>query len=268
MLKIGVIGCGTIGGQICQAIDAGTVRAELIGVCDPDRSKLDSLNQQLQKPVPVLSQTEVIRAADLIVEAVSRAVAPGIIRESLLAGKDVLVMSVGGLIEWAAEAVRLAEERGARIYVPTGAIAGLDAIKGAMVGGLSRVTLTTRKPPRGLAGAPYFSEHPIDLASLKEETVIFSGSAEKAIPAFPANINVGAALSLAGVGAERTEVNIVADPTSDKNTHEIEAEGAFGRLFVRMENVPSPQNPKTSYMAALSAIALLRRITAPLVVGT
>ncbi len=267
-MKIGVIGCGTIGAQICEAIDAGTVRAELVGVCEPDQSKIEGLRRRLRKMAPVLSQAEVIRAADLVVEAVSRALAPGIIKETLRAGKDILVMSVGGLIEWAAEAVHLAEQSGARIYVPTGAIAGLDAIKGAMVGGISRVTLTTRKPPRSLAGAPYFSEHPIDLGGLKEATVVFSGSADKAIPAFPANINVAAALSLAGIGAEKTEVRVVADPASDKNTHEIEAEGAFGRLFVRVENVPSPQNPKTSYMAALSAIALLRRLTASLVVGT
>ena len=111
-------------------------------------------------------------------------------------------------------------------------------------------------------------EKRIDLKALKEPTVIFSGSAREAVPAFPANINVAAALSLAGIGADKTEVRILADPTSDKNIHEIEAEGEFGKLFVRMENVPSPTNPKTSYMAALSAIALLRRITASLVVGT
>jgi aspartate dehydrogenase len=108
----------------------------------------------------------------------------------------------------------------------------------------------------------------MDLGGLTDETVIFSGSAAQAIPAFPANVNVAAALSLAGLGADKTEVRIIADPASDKNVHEIEAEGAFGRLTVRMENVPSPHNPKTSYMAGLSAIALLQRITASLVVGT
>jgi aspartate dehydrogenase len=268
VLKIGVIGCGTIGAQICQAIDAGVVRADLIGVCDPDRAKIDALAERLRHTVPVLCQTEAIRAADLVVEAVSRAAAPAIIREALLARTDVVVMSVGGLIEWAEEAVELAEQSGARIYVPTGAIAGLDAVKGALIGGISHVTLTTRKPPQGLAGAPYFSEHPVDLAALTQATVIFSGSAGDAIPAFPANVNVAAALSLAGIGPDRTAVRIVADPASDRNVHEIEVEGAFGRLFVRMENVPSPQNPKTSHMAALSAIALLRRLTASLVVGT
>ena len=144
----------------------------------------------------------------------------------------------------------------------------LDGLKGAMAGRVSKVTLTTRKPPRGLEGAPYVAEKGIDLKALKEPTAIFSGSAREAVPAFPANINVAAALSLAGIGADKTVVKILADPTSDKNIHEIEAEGDFGELFVRMENVPSPTNPKTSYMTALSAIGLLRRITASLVGGT
>ncbi len=268
MLKIGVVGCGTIGGEICRAIDAGTVRAELVGVCDLDQAKIGAVNLRLRKRVVSLSQAALIQAADLVVEAVSRAAAPAIIREALRAGKDVVVMSVGGLIEWAEEASELAAQHGARIYVPTGAIAGLDAVKAALAGGISRVTLTTRKPPQALAGAPYLVDHPVDLAGLQRETVIFSGPAAAAIPGFPANVNVAAALSLAGIGPEKTEVRILADPDSDTNTHEIEAEGAFGRLFVRVENVPSPGNPKTSYMAALSAIALLRRLTASLVVGT
>lgn len=268
MLKIGVIGCGTIGAEICKAVDARQVEADLIGVRDIDLSKSRGLVQSLRRAVPVLSQADLIRAADLVVEAVSKAVAPGIIREVLGGSKDVMVMSVGGLLECLEEAVAQAKRSGSRIYVPSGAIGGLDAVKGATVGELSRVTLTTRKPPRGLGGAPYVVEQQIDLAGLREPTVIFSGTAGRAIAAFPANVNVAAALSLAGLGSERTQVRVVAEPGSEKNIHEIEAEGDFGKLFVRMENVPSPRNPKTSYLAALSAIALLRRITAPLVVGT
>ncbi len=268
MLKIGVIGCGTIGSEICKAVDAGEVEVELIGVSDIDRSKSQGLVQRLHRAVPVLSQAELIQAADLVVEAVSKAVAPGIIREALGGSKDVMVMSVGGLLECREEAVALAKQSGRRIYVPTGAIAGLDAVKGAMAAHLSRVILTTRKPPKGLEGAPYVVERGLDLAGLTEPTVVFAGPARTAVTGFPANVNVAAALSLAGLGPERTEVRILAEPGSERNIHEIEAEGDFGRLFVRMENVPSPQNPKTSYLAALSAIALLRRITAPLVVGT
>jgi len=212
--------------------------------------------------------SELVGASDLLVEAASKAAAPAIIRSALERSRDVLVMSVGGLLEHATELIGLAEKHGKRLYVPSGAIAGVDAIKGAMVGRVFKVTLTTRKPPHSLESAPYIVQKGIDLKPLEKPTVIFSGSAREAVPAFPANINVAAALSLAGLGADKTEVRIIADPTTDKNTHEIEAEGDFGKLFVRMENVPSPTNPKTSYMAALSAIALLRRITAPLVVGT
>jgi aspartate dehydrogenase len=268
MLKVGVVGVGTIGGEICRAIDGGLVRASLVGVSDVDFARAEGLARSLNRPLPILPLTDLIEASELVVEAASKAAAPVIIRSALERSRDVLVMSVGGLLGSAADLLDLATRQGRKLYVPSGAIAGLDAIKGAMVGRISKVMLTTRKPPQGLEGAPYVVEKGIDLKALKEPTIIFSGSAREAVPAFPANINVAAALSLAGIGADKTEVRIVADPTCDKNIHEIEAEGKFGKLFARMENVPSPHNPKTSYMAALSAIALLRRITASLVVGT
>lgn len=163
--------------------------------------------------------------------------------------------------------VPLAEKQGRKLYAPSGAMAGQDAIEGVMLGRVSKVTPRTRKPFRGLEGAPYVVGKRMDLKALKGPTVIFSGHAREAVPAFPANVNVAAALSLAGIGADGTEARMVADPSSDRNVHEIEAEGEFGKLFVRMENVPSPTNPRTSHLAALSAIAL-RRITASLVVGT
>jgi aspartate dehydrogenase len=268
MLRIGIVGCGAIGQEIARAIDDGLVAVELCAVCDVDRTRAEALAQSLRAGPRVLEQVELIREADLVIEATSQAVAPGIIREVLAASRDVLVMSVGGLLKHYDELRGLAERVGRRIYVPSGAIAGLDAVKAAMVGSVSTVVLTTRKPPKGLAGAPYVVENKIDLEGLREATVIFSGPAEKAVPAFPANINVAAALSLAGIGAARTLVRIIADPGCERNTHEIEAEGDFGRLLLRAENVPSPSNPKTSRLAALSAVALLRRLTATVVVGS
>jgi aspartate dehydrogenase len=268
MLKVGIVGVGTIGGEICRAMDEGLVQTTLIGICDVDSAKAQSLARSLKRSVPVMAPTDLIEASDLVVEAASKAAAPAIIRQALERSRDVLVMSVGGLLEHAAELIGLARKQGKRLYVPSGAIAGLDAVAGAVVGRVFKVILTTRKPPRGLEGAPYVVQKAIDLKALQEPTVIFSGAAREAVPAFPANINVAAALSLAGIGADKTEVRILADPGCDKNIHEIEAEGDFGKLFARMENVPSPTNPKTSYMAALSAIALLRRITSTLVVGT
>jgi len=268
MLKIGVVGIGTIGSEICRAIDTGVVPARLVGITDIDPVRARTLAESLKQTVPVMGLADLIGASALVVEAVSKAAAPVIIRETLASSKDIMVMSVGGLLDCLDEALYLATQRGGRIYVPSGAIAGLDAIKGAMAGRVSKVTLTTRKPPRGLEGAPHVIEKKVDLRAMREPTTIFSGSAAEAVPAFPANVNVAAALSLAGIGPDQTQVRIIADPTSDKNIHEIEAEGDFGKLFVRMENVPSPNNPKTSYMAALSAIGQLRRITSSLIVGT
>lgn len=268
MLRVGIIGCGAIGQEICRAIDEGLVATELTAICDVDRDRARGLAGNLRSGVKVMDQAEAIQCSDLVVEATSQQVAPSIIREALTASRDVLVMSVGGLLGHYDELCELAARAGRRIYVPSGAIAGLDAVKAAVVGPVSTVTLTTRKPPTGLTGAPYVVENRIDLDGLKEATVIFSGPASKAVPAFPANINVAAALSLAGIGAERTMVRIIADPGCERNTHEIEVEGEFGRLVLRAENVPSPSNPKTSRLAALSAVALLRRITAPVVVGS
>lgn len=268
MLKIGIVGCGAIGQEIAQAVDGGLVPVELCAICDVDRDRAETLAGSLGAGTKVLDQSELIRASDLVVEATSQAVAPGIIREVLAAQRDVLVMSVGGLLKHYDELRGLAERAGRRIFVPSGAIAGLDAVKAAMVGSVSKVVLTTRKPPKGLMGAPYVMENRIDLAGLREASVIFSGCAAKAVPAFPANINVAAALSLAGIGPERTLVRILADPACERNTHEIEVEGDFGRLLLRAENVPSPSNPKTSRLAALSAVALLRRMTASVVVGS
>lgn len=268
MLRIGVIGCGTIGGEICRAIDTGIVSAELVGICDIDLPRARGLAQSLKKGTPVMGQTEVIKAVDLVIEAVSKAAAPGIIREALGLSKDVLVMSVGGLLECVDEVTEMAKSKGRHIYAPSGAIAGLDALKGAIMAPISKVSLTSRTRPGALEGAPYVVENNIDLKSLKEPTLIFSGSASEAVPAFPANINVAAALSLAGIGPAKTEVRIIADPGCNRNTHEIEIEGEFGKLLARTENVLAPFSPRTSYLAALSAIGLLRRITSSLVVGT
>ncbi len=268
MLRIGIIGCGTIGGEVCRAVDSGLVHGALVGISDVSAAAADRLARRLRSTPPVLSQEQVIEASDLVVEATTREAAPGIIRAVLERGRDVMVMSVGGLLACLDDACAVAQYRQRRIYVPTGAIAALDAVKGAAAAAVSRVVLTTRKPPKALAGAPFVVQHGIDLEGLREPTLIFSGSAREAVPAFPANVNVAAALSLAGVGPDRTEVRVIADPTCDKNIHEVEMEGSFGRMVARMENVPSPGNPKTSYMASLSAIALLQRLTSPLVIGT
>lgn len=164
--------------------------------------------------------------------------------------------------------MQLAREKNCRIYLPSGALTGLDGVKSAAVGRIDSVTLTTRKPPAGLSGAPYLAREGIDLSSLREEKVIFEGSAEEAVEGFPRNINVAATLSLAGIGVAKTRVRIIADPKISRNIHEIEVEGEFGRLISRTENLPSPSNPKTSLLAIFSAIATLKSLASPVRIGT
>ena len=170
---------------------------------------------------------------------------------------DCLIMSVSGLMAHP-ELLEQAKRHGVQIRIPSGALCGLDGIRSAMEAGLHSVTLTTRKPPKGLSGAPYLIEHGIDIESITEPKVVFEGNAQEAAAAFPANVNVAGALSIAGIGPLETKVRIIADPKATENSHEVRAEGAFGRLQTVTTNLPSPRNAKSSYLASLSAVAELR----------
>lgn len=267
MIKVGIIGCGTIGGVIADAVVnrfSGSV--VLTGVSDVDEGKARKLLKRVKAGADILSRNELIEKCDLIIEAASGSVSYEIAREVLEAGKDVMIMSTGGLLG-KPDIFELAKKRNSKVYLPSGAICGLDGVKSAMMANVKSVTLTTRKPPRGLEGAPYIVRNKIDLKALKKETVIFEGTAEDAVKGFPQNVNVSATLSMCGIGAKKTRVRIVTSPDYKSNTHEIEAEGDFGRLKAIAENVPSPDNPKTSYLAALSAIATLKNIVSSGVIG-
>lgn len=264
MVRIGLVGCGTIGSKLAEEIQRRfTGIARLIGVHDIHSEKAVRLASRLHPSVPVLSAREIVRRSSLIIEAASpKAVAqllPQVIRQK----KSLMVLSSGGLLSQAGR-LRAAAKRGIPVYVPSGAIAGLDGIKAAAVEGLRSVTLTTRKPPKALRGAPGAGK----LGKLRSPKTIFRGSAARAAKLFPQNINVAATLALAGIGPVRTRVRIIADPGVRANIHEIEARGTFGKLVVRAENRPAPGNPRTSRLAAQSAAALLGQILQPFRVGT
>jgi aspartate dehydrogenase len=255
-LRVGILGTGAIGQVMARAIDRGEICAELVAFADQDAARAEEFAAGLTHRVPVVSLDELVRRSDLIVEAASQAALPTIVPKALAAGKDLLIMSVGGLLGREAW-FELARERGCRIHVPSGAIAGLDGLRAAARGRLHSTTLTSRKPVAALRGAKYVVENDIDLDALKEDTIIFSGSPEEACRAFPATSNVAATLRLTvGTSAEML-VQVVAVPGGTANVHEIEALGDFGRMRVVLENVPSEDNPRTSRLAALSAVATL-----------
>jgi aspartate dehydrogenase len=266
MKRVGIVGLGAIGRQVCRALDEGISGLTLSAATARDRDRSEAFLRTLASKPPLLTLDELIEASDLVVEASTQAHLEEIAPKTLARGRDLVVLSCGGLLG-RADWIALAETHGARILVPSGAIAGLDAVKGARVGAITSVTMETRKPPRGLAGAPWIVERKIDLDAITEETLVFEGPATEACRAFPANVNVLAALSLAGIGPERTRIRIHAVPGLSRNQHRITVEGEFGSLRVEIENVPS-ENPRTGKLSYLSTIALLRDLGAPLRVGT
>lgn len=267
LTKVALIGCGAIGTVLAEAVDSGRAgETSLVAVFDVVPKSVERLVKHLKhRPKGYMDFEQFLKEsdADIIVEAASQEAVKLYAEQVVKAGKNIMIMSVGALLN---EALRsrieaAAKKAGCRVIVPSGAIGGIDAIKAARLGGLERVTLTTRKNPDSLKYSPYFQKAVKDPAKMKEPVVVFEGAAEEAVKAFPANVNVSAVLSLAGVGGAKTVVRIVADPSATRNIHDIEAEGEFGRLMVRLENIPHPKNPKTSYLAVLSAIETLRSIT-------
>ncbi len=218
-------------------------------------------------PVPVLGLADLAAAADVIVECAPAEVFRDVAKPAVERGRIFMPVSAGALLD-NMDLVDRARRMGARIVVPTGALIGLDAVNAAAEGNIKSVILETRKPPGGLAGAPYLEENGIVIDGLTEPTLVFDGSARAGARGFPANVNVAVALSLAGIGPDRTRLRIWADPTVKRNTHTIEVEADSARFRMTIENVPSLENPRTGRITPLSVIAALRRLTAPLHAGT
>ncbi len=261
--KIGLLGCGAIGTQIALAINSGKIPAELTHIYDFDRVKSDALAAKLDKKPTIVENPHLLSSnnVDLVVEAASQDAVKNHALSIIQNRKDLMIMSVGALLDESVFEIlfEACKEFKKKIYLPSGAIAGLDSIK-SVKDELESLTLVTTKNPKALAGAKFFETHDIDITQIKEKTTIFEGAAKEAVTQFPANINVAALLSLAGLGSTKTQVRIVADPNTDKNTHQIEAKGKFGKITILVENVPDPSNPKTSRLAILSAIECLRQV--------
>ena len=256
-MKIGIVGCGNIGADLCIALQKNEIHAEIAALTDVDTEHAKILLRSFQLDADVCDLDENASKVDYLVECAVAGAVKEVLEVAMRHHIDCLIMSVGGLLD----NVELGEEArasGIQVHIPSGALCGLDGIRAAMEAGLHSVSLTTRKPPAGLIGAPYLEENEIDLDGLEEATVVFEGSAREAVKAFPRNVNVAASLSFVGIGPDDTRVRIIADPAATMNIHEVVAEGAFGQLRTVTENLPSPRNAKSSYLASLSAIAELR----------
>lgn len=259
-IKVGVAGIGAIGRAVCRALrdESGIDGYVLHRVSDV-------------KSVPDISAANVdfetlAKECDLIVECLPAAQVPPLADAAFAHGRDLILISSAALLLYP-EILEKQKGSGSRIYVPSGALAGLDGVKAMREMGIERALIASIKPPKGFEGAPYIIEQNIDLGAIKEKTLIFSGNALDASKAFPANVNVAATLSLAGVGPVRTEVEVWADPAAKGNTHEITVSTRFSTLHSRIENMPDPANPKSSVLAAQSIVAMLRDMSRAVVIG-
>lgn len=255
-LTLTIVGAGCIGRRVAQAVAEHDLPHRIVAVCDIDTEAAARLIADYAPEAGTMGLVDAVGAADVVIECAAGSVVPPVIdaarrtHDALNRPAHVLVMSVGGLL-----GVSDLEADGPVIHVPSGALGGLDAVQALAVAGLDEVLLTTRKPPASL-----------DL-DVSEETVVFEGSAADVIRDYPKNVNVAIALSLAGLGPQRTKVRLIADPAVERNTHHVYARGTAGEVEFTSRNLPFPQNPRTSYLAALSAIAALKRLAARLQVG-
>lgn len=265
-LKIAIAGLGTVGRTLARRLADGIQGLSLAAVASRDKPKARAWLAAQNISSPVVELENLPQYADLTVECAPPEIIDLICRPMLTAGKKVMVLSAGALLP-RPELVELAKKHGGQIIVPTGALLALDAVTAAAESTIHSVTMVTRKPPKGLAGANYLVKNAISVDGLKEPLRVFAGTAREAAAGFPENVNVVAALALAGIGPDRTMIEIWADPALSRNCHVINVEADSARFSFSIENVPS-ENPKTGRITALSVIAALRKIAAPMRVGT
>jgi len=265
-LRVAIAGLGPIGRRVAEALDRGIDGLALVAVSVQNHEKHRSWLADLTSTPAVLPIDALSEVADIVIECAPGKLVRSIVEPFVTSGRTAVVLSAGALLDHE-DLIGLAKRNGGQIVVPTGALIGLDAVTAAAEGTIHSVRLVTRKPLKGLAGAPHLVENNIAIEGLTEPLRIFEGSAREAAKGFPANLNVGVALSLAGIGPDLTRVEIWADPTVTRNTHRIEVDSDSARFSMSIENIPS-ENPKTGRITALSVIACLRKQRASLRIGT
>jgi aspartate dehydrogenase len=265
--RVALAGLGAIGSEVARRLADGRVHGvELVAVSARDHMKARATLDAIGCPAPVLGLAELAGVADIVIECAPAELLPEIARPVLCAGKKLMVLSVGALLTHS-ELIALAEQHRGQIIIASGALLGLDAVSAAAEGQIRSVHMTSRKPVAGLLGAPYLVENRINIQGIREPLRVFSGTAREAAKGFPANLNVAVALSLAGIGPDRTRLDIWADPGITRNMHRIVVDSDSARIDMSIENIPS-ENPKTGRITPLSVIASLRKINATIQVGT
>jgi aspartate dehydrogenase len=268
-MKVGLIGAGFIGSTLAKVMDE-MKEIKVVYLIDNSPAQARALADSLKKVKAVEDFDEILPKVDLIIEAASQEAVKQYAIKVLKEGKDIMVLSVGafGNENFWKRVQNTAKKYRGRVYIPSGAAVGIDGIEGASIAQLQSVEIETTKSPKSLQGAPFISKKKIDLTKITKPRAIFEGSAREAVKHFPKNINIAACVSLAGLGFDKTRVKLIADPNATRNVHKINVKGRFGEFSCTVENMPSLTNPRTSYLAALSAIATLKKIVQGVWLGT
>jgi len=265
--KIGIVGCGAIGNQVAFFVDKKLKNVTYIhSLADSNRASAVRLQKKLKSHPKITTIDSLIKGVDLVVESASQAAAKYILKKAIAKEKDTVILSVGALLD-CSPLIDKAKKKGIKIYVPSGAICGVDGLGALSLSRIKSVSLITSKSPRGLIGADYFKKRKINLSKIKKQKVVFKGKVKAAIKFFPKNINVAATLLLAS-NFKNITVCIKADPALKRNVHRIELKAMDAKLSIAIENVPSKDNPKTSALAILSTQHLLRKIFNPFKIGS
>ena len=271
-MRVGIVGGGTIARLFLEHIKRGDLGdAEVVAIVGRgEQSRGEQLAAEFGAAFVTTLGELMMHKPDVVVEAASHEAVRLYCGALLDAGVAVIVLSGGALCDdkLRARLEASAIKNGALLYVPSGGIGGLDALKAACIAGVDQVEIVVSKPPAAWRGIDFVGKLEIDLEGMREPTVLFEGTAREGVPHFPANVNIAAVLSMAGIGFDRTRLKVVADPTIKTNTHEITIRGKTGIIRVKHENVPAPENPKTAWLACYSALAALKLAKSPIRYGT
>jgi aspartate dehydrogenase len=268
-MKVGIIGCGFIGGTLAKEIEFIDEITELY-LYDHNLSSSEGLASGLNKATAMSDVKVLIDNVDLVIEAATQDAVREYSEQILNRSRDLMVMSVGALVDdslWA-KIKNLAVENNCKVFLPSGAICGIDGLKSASMAVIDEVTIETTKPPKGLEEVRYITKQGIDFSKLTSPLTVFDGPARDAVKHFPKNVNIAACVSLAGIGFDKTKIRIIVDPAATRNQHKLICRGRFGSFTCVINNMPSITNPKTSYLAALSAIGTLKKVVSGVWIGT
>lgn len=267
-MKIGIAGMGAVGLRVAEALDQGAIPGSVLaGFSARNDKRAEELNRHLSKVVPHYPLSEIANHCDIVIEALPPTLFEDLAMPVLQAGKTLVVLTASQLMG-RQDLIDLATKTGAKIVIPSGAILGLDAIKGVAEGTINSVVIETRKPVAGLIKAPYVVQKGLDLRALTEPQLILEGAVTEVARVFPANVNVAVAVSLAGPGPDKTRMEVWADPSLERNLHTVRVTSDSSDFTMSIQNRPSEENPATGKITALSVIAWLREQTAVLQVGT